>query len=238
MASLFSVRSNRLPSKGTVGDVYFTTDCHEIYICAGDGTLLNLKDLLSGAVPHTRAVGPKGEAGPQGSPGADGRTVIGPRGPQGAPGERGADGKTPSRQEIAEIVRSLAPELRGEPGVQGCPGRDAVAHVSLDAVAESRIAALEQTVQALLDANKKGRSYIAWLQSRVAAKAKVLRFVHLTHSAGTQFMKDAVVRDSLTEQLALIHGTPNSSSSRESSARSSPARQPVFPHTYGHSRHV
>jgi hypothetical protein len=62
MSKLYSTKSNRLPSKGDPGDVYFATDVKETFIVLGDGRLFSLPVLLSGAhvVP---AVGPKGEPG-------------------------------------------------------------------------------------------------------------------------------------------------------------------------------
>jgi len=171
MASFKAIPEKKLPSKGTPGDGYYTTDGHCFYIAVADGTLLNLADVLSGAAASVRVVGPQGE---RGLPGPKGDAVVGPPGKDGrdgARGETGAAGKTPSRQEIAEIIRSLSAELRGEKGEAGPPGRDGIVRVDLSAAAESRIAALESTVDALVQKDQKSREYIEWLKTRVQARA-------------------------------------------------------------------
>lgn len=110
MAKLFSLKSGSLPSTARAGDCYFTTDTKQIFIAVADGTVLNLADLLSGAVPHVRVVGPPGE---RGQAGIDSH-VPGPKGDKGDPGrdgQTGAQGK-PGRDGV------------GRDGQTGKPGRD------------------------------------------------------------------------------------------------------------------
>src|SRR5579863_8028166 len=108
MAKLFSTKLHRLPSKATPGDVYFCTDSKDVLIAVGDGTLLNVADLLSGVVPHVRAVGPQGERGETGAVG-----------PQGLPGERGEKGTC---GEIGPVGPAGKPGANGHNGDRGKPG--------------------------------------------------------------------------------------------------------------------
>ena len=131
MAKLFSLKSGSLPSKGVAGDCYFTTDTKQVFIAVADGALLNLADLLSGAVPHVRQVGPVGERGPaginsqvpglkgdRGSAGRDGKT-----GPQGSAGRDGVgrDGQTGKPGRDGKDGRN---GVDGKPGKDGAPGKD------------------------------------------------------------------------------------------------------------------
>jgi len=113
MAKLLSTKSTRLPSKGNPGDVFFVTDQKAFYIAIGDGTLINLADLLSGAVPHVRAVGPQGEAGPRGEKGD-----AGPQGPRGEKGTAGNDGQQ------GPVGPKGADGLPGPAGKDGKDGKD------------------------------------------------------------------------------------------------------------------
>lgn len=127
MAKLLSV--NKLPSKVAAGDVVFLTGTREFYISIADGSLLNLADLLSGAVPHTRAVGPQGPQGEKGTPGESGSAgargekgtsgndgAQGPTGPRGADGLPGATGKEGRRGPKGDKGD------KGETGAQGAAG--------------------------------------------------------------------------------------------------------------------
>lgn len=105
MAKLISVQ--KLPAKVAPGDVVFLTGSREFYVAIADGSLLNLADLLSGAVPHVRTVGPQGSQGEKGQPGEAGST--GPRGEKGTSGEKGEAG---------------APGARGARGPAGHDGKD------------------------------------------------------------------------------------------------------------------
>jgi hypothetical protein len=110
MALLCLNKLSQLPSRGkSVGDVYHVTADKSTWLVVADFSLLNLSDLLSGATPHVRCVGPAGEPGP---PGRDGIGINGRDGAPGhdskipgPPGERGRDGKS--------IIGSCGP--RGEP---------------------------------------------------------------------------------------------------------------------------
>lgn len=61
--------TRQLPSRGTPGDIIRDCNSGVVYLCVGDGSLVNLADLLSEARPTVRVVGPAGERGPQGPPG-------------------------------------------------------------------------------------------------------------------------------------------------------------------------
>jgi hypothetical protein len=124
MPKILSVK--KAPSKGDVGDVFFITSTREFYLAVADGSLLNLADLLSGAVPHVREVGPQGDRGlpgPPGPPGSQGergeKGTDGTPGQQGPVGPAGADGHPGPPGQNAEAG---APGPRGEKGADGLPG--------------------------------------------------------------------------------------------------------------------
>jgi hypothetical protein len=62
-----SVLAANLPSSGTVGDVWYTTDRKLIFAMVGDGSLVQL--LVSTPIPVVGATGPTGPPGPQGAQG-------------------------------------------------------------------------------------------------------------------------------------------------------------------------
>jgi Collagen triple helix repeat (20 copies) len=105
MAKLLSMK--KLPPNAAPGDVVFLTGSREFYIAIADGSLLNLADLLSGAVPHVRAVGPQGPQGEKGLPGETG--PAGPRGEKGTQGDKGDAG---------------APGAKGADGLPGATGKE------------------------------------------------------------------------------------------------------------------
>jgi hypothetical protein len=118
MAKLLSMK--KLPDKVTPGDVVFLTGTREFYIAIADGSLLNLADLLSGAVPHVRAVGPQGAQGEKGLPGEAG--LAGPRGEKGTPGEKG-DAGTPGAKGADGLPGATGKEgKRGPKGDKGDKG--------------------------------------------------------------------------------------------------------------------
>jgi len=164
MATLRSIPEGRLPSKSAVGDCYWTTDSKKLFIAIADGSLICFHDLLKGANPFVAVVGPKGESGPQGVPGKDGKSIEGARGPQGYPGERGAAGPRGFNG------KDGAP---GAAGPQGAPGRDGVVRVDLTHEHLARIDEIKFKLDALLEQNKKGAQYIAWLKEKVAAWKKI-----------------------------------------------------------------
>jgi|SRR5579859_1176444 len=108
--ALLSAKSARLPSKGNPLDVFYCTDTKETYLVAGDGVLLNVRDILQGNVP-VRAVGP------QGQPGRDG--LRGDKGDKGDKGEPGKDSIVPGPKGVKGDSGS-----DGLPGLAGKDGRD------------------------------------------------------------------------------------------------------------------
>ena len=127
MAQLLSTKASGLPSKGEPGDVYFVPDQKTFHLVIADGSLINLADLLSAAVPHVRQVGPAGERGLQGAPGPAGpqgirgeKGTIGGKGEPGAKGEKGADGLPgPAGKDGRDGKASIVP---GPPGPRGEKG--------------------------------------------------------------------------------------------------------------------
>ncbi len=131
MSKLISTKSNRLPSKGEPGDVFFATDTKETWIAIGDGRLFSLPVLLAGAavVP---AVGPqgetgrgeKGETGAVGRDGKNGKDSTVP-GPAGAKGDKGSDGLSITGRAGAngkdgrDGMDSIVPGPKGERGERG-----------------------------------------------------------------------------------------------------------------------
>jgi hypothetical protein len=111
-------KENQLPSTGRPGEVFYVSATKSTYFALADGSVVNLNDLLSGATPHVRCVGPQGEPG---IPGRDGIGINGRDGRDGKdsnipgpPGERGRDG-----QSICGATGS-----RGEPGRAGRDGKN------------------------------------------------------------------------------------------------------------------
>ncbi|SRR6266851_2472742 len=74
---------------GVIGDVYFATDTHNLYLCLGTGGLALLDSLLSTGYAQGNP-GPQGPQGPVGATGAQGSS--GPAGPKGDTGAAGANG--------------------------------------------------------------------------------------------------------------------------------------------------
>jgi hypothetical protein len=110
----------------------------------------------------------KQTAGRDGAPGAAGKSIVGPKGEQGPPGKD-------------------AVGIPGSTGQQGRPGRDCTC-ASTAAIEDARLelniatteivgyraelAELRFIVKSLLDSNKKGAEYVAFLQQRIAARVK------------------------------------------------------------------
>jgi len=170
VGKLFSLKAGSLPSKGRAGDCYFTTDSKEVYIAVADGALLNLADLLSGAMPHVRVVGPQGEQGIRGMSGA--------RGAKGEPGTPGKDADVHvnlAPEVTAAIQRAVAdavahlplPEGRegqpGRPGPKGDPGDPGRDGQRIDAVV---LAEIKLELKALRDAVKQSDDYLAYLKGK------------------------------------------------------------------------
>jgi hypothetical protein len=101
--ALLSTKSNKLPSKGKPLDIYYVTDTRETFLVAGDGVLLNARDILQGISNPVRAVGPQGQSGRDG-----GRGETGAQGLQGPPGR---DSQVPG-----------PPGAKGDKGGNGLPG--------------------------------------------------------------------------------------------------------------------
>jgi hypothetical protein len=164
MAKLYSCKTSGLPSRGNSGDVYFASDTGAVYLALGDGTLFNVNDLMKGG-GVARVVGPKGEKGD---------TVVGPAGPQGPPGKDGKDSTIPGPpgpkgDKGSDAPRPQVEAFRGPKGDQGPAGKDGDAGQEVAAL-NARMAALESTVQALLDMNKQASAYIEFLRARAAAR--------------------------------------------------------------------
>ena len=187
---------NVLPEQAEFGTVFVCKDTQQVWITALNGDVLNLSDVLEGKTAAVRQVGPRGPKGedstvrgPQGErgyPGRDGKdgkdsVVAGPAGPRGEKGDTvagpkgeraqngkdgrdGVDGK--DGQDGKNGKDSTMPGPAGRDGkdstVPGPQGDDA------DITALStQVAALQATVNALLDMNKKGADYISYLQEKV-----------------------------------------------------------------------
>lgn len=118
MADFLNVRN--LPSKGKPGDCVRDASTKKIYVCVGDGSLVDLNDLFSEARPVVRAVGPPGERGRDGAPGPQGTPGVG--GKDGAPGPVGPVG--PHGQHGQSITGKTG--LQGERGLPGPPGPQGV----------------------------------------------------------------------------------------------------------------
>jgi hypothetical protein len=108
MPKFYTMKASKLPSRSEVGDLFFTSDTRESFVCVGDGRLVNLNGLLS-CQPITE-IGPQGERGLKGD--------AGERGPQGVPGVQGEPGKNGS---VGPAGRNGA---NGLPGQTGKPGND------------------------------------------------------------------------------------------------------------------
>ena len=122
------INAKRLPSKGKPGNVYWVNNAalgtHDIWFATGDGTLINLSDLLQ-AAPAVRAVGPQGEQGRQGEAGPQGpagsKARDGAPGPIGPVGPHGTNGISITGKTGAQGERGLTGPA-GPQGVQGIPG--------------------------------------------------------------------------------------------------------------------
>jgi len=110
----------KLPSKSRPGEVFYCNDSKEIYFSVADGSLLNLSDLLAGALPNVRHVGPQGQPGERGEKGDQG--FQGERGEKGTPGKDGKDGLPGPRGERGEKGDKGDQGIQGIQGIQGLKG--------------------------------------------------------------------------------------------------------------------
>jgi hypothetical protein len=110
MPKLYSVK--RLPSTGQLGDVYFSTETKEFFVCLAGGELFNMAGLLQ--LQPQPVVGPKGEQGSVGPPG--------PRGLQGAEGIQGRPGVSGSMGPAGHNGSAGLPGATGKTGAQGPQG--------------------------------------------------------------------------------------------------------------------
>jgi hypothetical protein len=156
-----SLKSDKLPSLGKPGDVYYVTNGQQVFLAAADGVLVNLSDIVTRGAEIPRAVGPQGEQGLQGPPGRDGRD-----GRDGAQGPQGARGETGPRGETGAAGRDGRP---GEKGDTGSAGRDGVQTVDLTPSHLALIEEIRFKLDALLEKDAKGQQYIQWLRERVGA---------------------------------------------------------------------
>jgi hypothetical protein len=129
--ALLSAKSNTLPSKGKPLDIYYCTDTRETFLVAGDGVLLNARDILQGTTSPVRAVGTQGQPGRDGARGERGdkgekgdtgknSTVPGPQGPMGPKGADGFPG--PAGNDGADSTMPGPQGPRGEKGDRGEKG--------------------------------------------------------------------------------------------------------------------
>lgn len=157
---LYSLKIAKLPTEGTPGDFYFTSDTLETFIVLGNKKLLPLA--LIGA-ENSVLIGPQGEQGERGPQGV--RGMQGPQGPQGErghdgpPGDsgpqgaRGTDGKD-GRNGTDGLPGPQGPKGdkgdRGEQGLQGPPGGITV----INGTPELEVA-IQTARQALIDQQAK-----------------------------------------------------------------------------------
>jgi hypothetical protein len=138
--ALIATKSNKLPSVGKPLDIYYLTDTRETFLVAGDGVLLNARDILQGTTNPVRTVGPQGQPGrdgargetgapgPQGLQGRDSTVagpqgVIGPKGADGLPGPAGKDGNNGRDGADSAVPGPMGPQGPAGPmGLQGPPG--------------------------------------------------------------------------------------------------------------------
>jgi hypothetical protein len=113
-------KENQLPSTGQPGEVFYVSATKATYFALADGAVVNLNDLLSGSVPHVRAVGPQGEVGAQGPQGDRGER--GDRGEKGTPGETGPCGVKGDRGEKGDAGLHGKNGKAGIDGADGAPG--------------------------------------------------------------------------------------------------------------------
>lgn len=117
-----------VPKNLEPGDTVFLFDTKRNYVVAGDGVLLDLKDLLTGNIPHVRVPGPtgvgeKGEKGDQGLPGKNGNPgERGLKGERGEPGQRGDKGDKGDKGESGQTGGKGDRGERGERGLRGEKG--------------------------------------------------------------------------------------------------------------------
>jgi hypothetical protein len=166
--ALISTKRAKLPSIGKPLDVYYASDSKEVFLCAGDGVLLNTRDLLEGISHPVRAVGPQGQPGRDGSIGAEGKqgpegragrdsTTPGPQGAKGAQGSYGLPGATGRDGKDGKDSTAPGPQgIQGPPGPQGLQGPPG----SLTVVGDAE----------LLAAVEKLRAQKAALQARIIDK--------------------------------------------------------------------
>ncbi len=155
------ITENLLPEKAEFGTVFVCRDTQQVWFTARNGDVLNLSDLLEGKTASVRQVGPTGPKGGD-------STVQGPKGDKGEPGRDGKDGRDSTvpgpKGERGESIKGDKGD-KGERGLNGIDGRDGE---SADITTLSaQVAALQATVNALLDMNKRGADYIAYLQEKV-----------------------------------------------------------------------
>lgn len=110
VAKLKSLPQSKLPSTAKAGEVFYTTDSKQVFFAIADGSLLSLGDLLSGAVPHVKVVGPPGEKGDRGD-----------KGDVGLPGQRGEKGTKGDKGDTGPAGKDGG---MGRDGDRGKPGRD------------------------------------------------------------------------------------------------------------------
>jgi hypothetical protein len=117
-SNLITLNSNKLPTVGPAGQVYFCGDTGEAFVAIPPHGKLLRVDRLENYVAQQR--GPEGPRGLQGEKGAD-SIVPGPDGPPGPRGATGATGERGPRGMRGESVIGSKGD-RGLQGPQGVPG--------------------------------------------------------------------------------------------------------------------
>ncbi|MGA8732794.1 MAG: hypothetical protein WB558_02625 [Terriglobales bacterium] len=110
MPKLYSVK--RPPASGELGDVYFSTETKQFFVCLAGGELFDMAGLLT--MQPQPVVGPQGPQGSVGPPG--------PRGLQGAEGIQGRPGVSGSMGPAGHNGSAGLPGATGKTGAQGPQG--------------------------------------------------------------------------------------------------------------------
>jgi hypothetical protein len=172
--SKLTLASALIPEHAEPGSVYVAKNDASVWYASRSGLVINLTDLLSGEQPvrvlpvngrdgkDSTVPGPKGD---KGDPGRD-SIIPGPQGVQGVPGK---DSTVPGPKGDKGDACQCRTELTESRTATRVEDATAVLRSELES-ARADVRELRSTVQALIDANSKGKQYVEWLRSRVAAR--------------------------------------------------------------------
>lgn len=187
----FTLSEDMLPEVSTehAGEFYVARAQGTVWFVASNGALVSLTDLLANAKPvappragkdgtdgKDGAKGERGAHGESGRDGVDGKPgKNGSDGVDGKPGRDGADGKDsfvagPAGTDGRSIKGDKGDSIKGPKGDKGEKG-DTGPAADITAL-KAQVGALQSTVDALLDQNKRSSEYIEFLQAKVAARTK------------------------------------------------------------------